>query len=142
MTESKLRDSVGLLLIISHFVVIMVIIVLTLFLERFTFDEMTTAIALILPMFAVYTTVIIKHIIGNRENVNAAPKTVTRNFAFISFFLPILFILAILLIVLSRSEKKGFENFEQFKITLGIIESVFAIYVGQIINSLFKSKTN
>ena len=51
MTEVQLKSRVGLFLIISHFSIILFIVILYLF-NGFLFEEMTTAIALIIPMFS------------------------------------------------------------------------------------------
>jgi hypothetical protein len=91
MTESKTRTALGLFLVISHFAVLLLIITLH-FLGGFKFDEMTTAVAIITPMFASFTTVIVNQVITERSGVAAASENVSAPFVFLSFFFPVLFV--------------------------------------------------
>ena len=139
MTEDKLKSTLGIILVIAHFLVILLVIVFY-FLEAFLFEEMTTTLALIIPMFAVYTTAIIKSIIDNKntEHDPTVPlRNVTNSFVFVSLFLPVLFTLFVLALVVLKAFNVGFDKFEQFKILIGLAETIFGIYVGQIIGSLF-----
>jgi hypothetical protein len=139
MTENKLKSTLGIFLIIAHFVVILMVVVFY-FLDAFLFEEMTTTLALIIPMFAVYTTAIIKSIIDNRNiehNPTIPVPHVTNSFVFVSLVLPALFALFVLGLVTLKAFSVGFDSFEQFKILIGLAETIFGIYVGQIIGSLF-----
>jgi small-conductance mechanosensitive channel len=143
VTEDKLKSTLGILLVIAHFLVILLVVVFY-FLEAFLFEEMTTTLALIIPMFAVYTTAIVKSIIENRNiehNPTVPVRNVTNSFVFISLVIPVLFTLFVLALVVLKAFNVGFDKFEQFKILIGLTETIFGIYVGQIIGSLFdKSK--
>ncbi len=73
MTESTLRIATAGLFVVSHFLTL--VLVGALYLKRgFTFEETTTTIAIIAPLFAGYTTLIVKHIIANR-NRKSDPST-------------------------------------------------------------------
>ena len=137
MTEVQLKSRVGLFLIISHFSIILFIVILYLF-NGFLFEEMTTAIALIIPMFSIYTTAIIKHIIANRTQRQAWSKTGTGEYTFIVFFIPSLFVFFLVVIVFLNVF--NVVAFEQFKIMLGMSETAFGTYVGLILSSMFEIK--
>jgi lysylphosphatidylglycerol synthetase-like protein (DUF2156 family) len=60
MTDTTLRTRVGLFWVFAHFAIITAIII-CFFLKGFEFDEMTTLLAVIIPMFAGTTTVIVRY---------------------------------------------------------------------------------
>ncbi|SRR6266404_2893941 len=139
MTESKTRTALGLFLVVSHFAVLLLTITLH-FYGGFTFDEMTTAVAIITPMFASFTTVVVSHVIAERSEVRASGK-VSGAFAFLSFFFPVLFVGFLVAVILLRAFNLAIENFEHFKVLLALGETAFAVYIGQFIRSLFKQAT-
>jgi hypothetical protein len=140
MTESKTRTALGLFLVISHFAVLLLIITLH-FLGGFKFDEMTTAVAIITPMFASFTTVIVSQVITERSQVAAASENVSAPFVFLSFFFPVLFVGYLVAVILLRAFNLAIENFEHFKGLLALGETAFAVYIGQFIKGLFKQAT-
>lgn len=137
MTETHLQNKVGIFLIISHFVLIIESILLYLA-GGFLFEEMTTIIALIIPMFSVYTTAIIKYITSNRIQKKTDKKKVTNEYVFIVFFIPSLFILLLVSILLLKALNIGFSSFENFKIMLVTSETIFGTYVGLVLSSMYK----
>lgn len=139
MKEVQLRNRVGIFLIISHFCVILTVIGLYLA-GGFLFDEMTTTIALMMPFFASFTTVIVKFVIKNKYQTRGKSKNISGMFAFIGFLLPCLFIAVILAAIVLKALNVGFSSFEEFKTVVTIFETVFAVYVGQVVFSLFKGQ--
>lgn len=137
MTRLQLKNKIGMFLIISHFVIIFLVVILYLF-KGFLFEEMTTTIALIIPMFSIYTTAIIKYIIANSKLNRGFSETVTKEFVFITFFVPSLFVFFLTAIIILKALNIGFSDFEQFKIMLAISETVFGAYVGLVMSSLFE----
>ncbi len=137
MTRSQLKSRIGLFLIISHFAIILLVVILFL-MEGFKFEEMTTTIALIVPMFSIYTTAIIKHIIANSRQRQGYSEAVTKEFVFITFFVPSLFVFFLTAIIVLKTLNIGFDKFEQFKIMLAVSETVFGAYVGLVMSSLFE----
>lgn len=85
MTRARLRNSLGIILILGHFGILS-LLVLGFIKERFLFTEFTTSIALIFPMFAGYTTAIVRFILQNPENKKTKEINLTGMYAFISFF--------------------------------------------------------
>ena len=140
MTKTQIKTRVGLFLIISHFTIVILVVILSLF-GGYKFEEMTTTIALIVPMFSVYTTAIIKYIIKNSQRTKAESDFVTKEFAFITFFIPSLFVALLAAITVLKSLNIGFKNFEQFKTMLAICETVFGAYIGLLISSLFHERS-
>ena len=138
MKESKLKSILGLLIIISHFIAILLTIFLWI-LGGFLFDEMTTTVALIIPLFSIYTTAIIKDVIANRVSRPTKQKTVSPEYVFITFFIPGIFVFLLISIIILKSFNIGFEDFEQFKIMLGLLQTIFGAYMGLVLSSQFKN---
>lgn len=138
MNEKQVKNRVGIFIVCSHFFVI-VLTFMFFFASGFDFDEMTTIIGLVSPLFAGYTTVIISYIIKNRRDVRLHSSTVNTPYIFLSFLTPSIFVLLVLLLVVLQAWDIGFNNFNQFKAALTLIEGAFSVYVGQFIYSMFKS---
>ena len=136
MTEIDLKNRIGLFIIIFHFLSIILILILYL-LNGFLFDEMTTTIALVIPMFSIYTTTIIKRIISSKLKSNLNSPHVSNEYVFITFFIPSLFIAFLYVIILLKAFNIGFNSFEEFKIMLAVTETAFGTYMGIVLSSLF-----
>ena len=139
MSEVELRNRVGVFLIAAQFGILLLIMSLY-FAGGFLFDEIATSVALVVPMFAVYTTAIMKHFVKTRRHVNKKSRPVTNAFAFISILIPTSFVLLIAAIIILKSQNIAFSSFDEFKTTLALLESAFAIYIGQVIYSLFQTE--
>lgn len=139
MTENSLKITVGLCVVLSYFSLIILVIVLYA-LGGFLFEEMTTTTALIVPMFGVYTAAIIKYILANRAMSDDKSAIVTKAFLFISFFLPFVFIASLCSIILLKAYNIAFSNFDQFKLTLGVLQTAFGVYMGLLLTTLFDIK--
>ena len=139
MTENSLKINVGLSVVLSYFSLIILVIVLYAF-GGFLFEEMTTTTALIVPMFGVYTAAIIKYILANRAMSDDKSAIVTKAFLFISFFLPFVFIASLCSIILLKAYNIAFSNFDQFKLTLGVLQTAFGVYMGLLLTTLFDIK--
>ncbi len=137
MTEQRLKTGLGIFLILAHFSILLLVIFFWL-LGGFRTEEMTTAIAIIAPFFASYTTAIIRHIIESKNRVRDSGRSVNAVFTFISFFIPTLFVLLVGSAVVLKAFNIALASFEDFKLMLGAAETIFGIYVGQLIFSLFE----
>jgi hypothetical protein len=136
MTEQSLKVTVGLSVVLAYFILIILVIVLY-SVGGFLFEEMTTTTALIVPLFGVYTTAIIKYILANRAIAVDKTAIVTKSFIFISFLLPGVFIVSLCLIVLLKAYNIAFSGFDQFKLTLGVLQTAFGVYMGLLLTTLF-----
>jgi hypothetical protein len=54
-------------------------------------------------------------------------------------FVPAVFVLVLVAIICLRAYNVGISSFEQFKTMLALVEGVFAVYLGPIIQSLFSA---
>jgi len=139
INENNLRNTIGVFIVISN--MLMIIAVFVFYISGgFLFDEMTTSISLIAPMFSIYTTLIIKNIVANKNKTISDSKVVTKTYGFIAFLMPSVFILFMLIIIALKAFNIGFASFEQFKTTLALGETVFGAYVGMVFSPLFESK--
>lgn len=141
MLESRVRAIVGLFLVASQFgLMLLVIFLFAVPRPRgFTFEEMTTTLGIFLPAFAAYTVPITRHIVDNRYKKTRG-RQVDGLFVTLAFALPMLFAAIVAGCTLLKAFGYAFENFEQFKTFLGIIQSAFAVYVGLFVTSLFESR--
>jgi hypothetical protein len=101
---------------------------------------MTTTIAIIVPMFSVYTSAIIKNIIAERTVLNDRSPPVSGQYVLLSWALPSVFVAAIFAVVMLKAFNLGFSSFEEFKGVLMAAEAVFGAYVGLVIGSMFDLK--
>jgi hypothetical protein len=65
MTKKALADSVGLFLVVAHFATLVLLCIFWR-LDLYTFEEFTKSIAVIGPLFAVYTPTVIRALLANR----------------------------------------------------------------------------
>jgi hypothetical protein len=63
-------------------------------------------------------------------------------FRVMSLAIPGLFVIVVFASIVLWAFKKGFTEFDQFKILVGLIEGGFGVYVGQFIYALFKKKAD
>jgi hypothetical protein len=140
MTERQVQTTVGVLFIISHFAIL--VLVAAFYIARgFTFEEMTTTISIVAPVFAGYTLIIVRAIIADRNNTSsgAHDKPSAGLFVFLSLFVPIVFVTLLAAIIVLRAYNLGITSFEQFKTMLALIEGTFAVYLGPIVQALFSA---
>ena len=135
MNELKLKNRVGLFLIIAQFALVCLIFVLYLF-GGYDFSELTDTIALMFPMLSVYTAGMLKFFISNRNVLptTSQPRIVTGSFVFLTWFFTGLFIFLLFTIIILKP--LHFFDFEQFKALLAIIETCFAGFTGAVISAL------
>ena len=137
MTEQKLRDQVGIFLILSNLVVVITALVFY-FLGGFLFEEITTTVALIVPMFSVYTTAIVKSFIEHRRNISDKSHVVSGTYVFVVWLFPTSFTIYLVSLVVLKAFNIGFSSFEQFKAFLIASETIFGAYVGLVLGSMFR----
>ena len=137
MTEQRLHNQVGVFIILANVFVIAETLVFY-FAGGFAFDEMTTTVALIVPMFSVYTIAILKSIIGGRRRTVDRSHVIAGQYVFVSWLLPVVFTVLLMTIVALKAYNVGFESFEQFKNLLIASETMFGSYVGVILGSMFR----
>ena len=127
---------IGMFLILANLLVVSTTLIFF-FLHGFLFEELTTTIALIVPMFSVYTTAVIKSIIANRAKRNDETPLVSGQYIFISWLFPVIFTVYLLSLVVLKAFNLAFSSFEQFKTMLVGSETIFGAYAGLVISSMF-----
>ena len=136
MTEQQLKNHIGVYIIVAN----LCLVILTLavyFAGGFLYEEMTTTIALLVPMFSIYTTAIIKFIIENRTTLKDRSRNVSTTYRLVSWLIPICFTMYLGSIIMLKALNFGFSSFEQFKGLMLISETMFGAYVGLILGAMF-----
>jgi hypothetical protein len=142
MEKNKFKNRLAILLILSHVIAIVQVIVLY-FSIGFKISELTTTLSMLTPIFTVYTTLIIKNIIENKVKVTDTSQVeFTETYVFISFFIATGFTIYLFTINLLKAFNIGFSEFDNYKTLLGISETLFGLYLGQIIPDVYKSEKN
>ncbi len=139
MTERQVRTRVGIFLVVSHVAILLLLVLLSLA-GGFTWPELTTSIALIVPVFVGSTTAIVKSFIDNRKQVENQSPAMHGAFVVIAFLLPGVFVGFLGLIIMLKAFNWGIADFEHFKGLLALGETGFAVYPGYVIQSLFAGK--
>lgn len=139
MNKSLFQHILGWVLILAHCAIFALIVYCNLK-AGYDFSKLTTTLALIVPMFAGYTSVIVKFIIQNAQQPSNGQVAVSWSMVMLSFFFAVIFVTAIIVVVLLRTWNVAFGDFDQFKWILGAIETAFAIYLSQIISSVYGSE--
>ena len=135
MTMHAHKISLGIFLVVTHFGILLSIFAFWIK-GGFLFDEMITALGLIAPLFAGYSTVIFAYITDHQRGT-PPPEPVTVSYRVTSFFVALMFAVVVGGAVVLWAYKIGFTDFEQFKIVVGLLEGLFGVYVGQFIYSMF-----
>jgi MFS family permease len=134
------KITIGMFLIVTHFGILLAVLGFWIS-GGFLFDEMVTALGLIGPLFAGYTTVIFSYITDQKRG--APPdEPVSIPYRAASFLVAFLFALVVGGSVVLWAYKKAFTEFEQFKVLVGMLEGAFGVYVGQFIYSMFPPAAN
>ncbi|MFC1805901.1 hypothetical protein ACFL09_02850 [Planctomycetota bacterium] len=100
------------------------------------FPELTTTLAIVLPMLATHTVVAVEYFIRHRHKVGRS-RRVTAPYAVISILFPICFFGALYTLIFMNHYTVLFESFDQFKWALGAAEMLFGVYVAKTAASLF-----
>lgn len=139
MTENGMRVRLALFAIVVHFIALGLIVVLF-FAKGFLFEEMTTCLGITAPMFAGQTALAYRWIMNNRIRRADRSKRITMSVVFVSFVIPLLFVLTLGGATMAKAFNFGFASFEDFKIFLGAIEAFFGIWFGTIVSDWFKAE--
>ncbi|HTD83290.1 MAG TPA: hypothetical protein VK648_05800 [Gemmatimonadaceae bacterium] len=135
MTDAELRTRIGLFWVITHFAIIATIIV-CFFLGGYEFPDMTTLLAIVVPMFAGITTVVIRYFAQHRHDAPRG-KRVNAAYVTLTWLLPVLFSMTIALTIILRALNRAFEDFDQAKLFLTALEALYVTYTGYLLAPLF-----
>jgi hypothetical protein len=133
MTEGTLRFRLGIGLVVSHVAAIFALIVLTA-IDRFTIDEMFNTLGVMVPLFAAYTTAIVRRIVHEvvSEDDN---KPVSSGKTVVSGLFPTAFVVFVMGVILWKAF--GSLRFESLIKLLALSETLLGVYVGIVVEALF-----
>ncbi|WP_237561811.1 hypothetical protein [Flagellimonas algicola] len=137
MKENTIRTILCYAFILSHFGIILYLVYLHFYNEWINVGDFTASIAILTPAFTITTTAILKYVIDNRSIELSNGETANSMFVFVSFFIPIVYILSLIFII----NRQTLEPINDYVAVLGILESLFGIYIGYVIRSLFDKKS-
>lgn len=139
MKESQLKKRIFYFLLFAKVITILVILI-EWQLRAYTKMEMFGTLTLILPLFTVYTTLMFKQFVQNKyvTNEKQASKTLTSTFRTSVFF--VLPIYVIMIIAIIHGKATHIFKYEEMQAAIGLVESGFGVYVGQIVFELFKKE--
>jgi predicted tellurium resistance membrane protein TerC len=140
MREKQLRVIIGIGLVAGHLITILTILGLYT-LGGFAFDEMTTAVGLVSPMFVAYTSVIASYFARHRFRSASLGKIIEPAFVAMTMAAPALFIFVVLGATMMKAFNIAFASFDEYKTTILGIETVFGVYLGRFMPILFESKS-
>jgi Na+/proline symporter len=97
---------------------------------------MTTLLAVVIPMFAGTSTVIVRYFAQHRHD-SPKGKRVNVAFATLTWLLPVVFTFTILLTIVLRATNRAFDDFDQAKLFLAGLEALFVAYIAYVLAPLF-----
>ncbi len=136
MNESKFKTRLTWYILISKILVILYIL-FEYSVKGYDIEQTMSLISLIIPLFAVYLTAMIKDFSENRyvETEKKKEKLVKKSFVYLSNFLFLLYPLSIIFIIYEGAEMASFKFTQS---GLAIIETGLGAYIGQIVFSMFR----
>ncbi|MEL6169868.1 MAG: hypothetical protein AAFR35_14360 [Pseudomonadota bacterium] len=141
MSEIKIRETLGVLIVIYHFGLIGALSYFW-YTGGFSFDEFTTTLAILIPVLSGYVAGVVSYFSKKRFVRTDRSRMVSRVFIGLSIFFPSALTLSVGFIMYSYAYGSVFSDFEQFKLTFAAIEGVFATYLATTANSLFRTAPN
>jgi Na+/H+-translocating membrane pyrophosphatase len=136
MRDIELRTFVGIFWVATQFLTL-IVIVTCFFLHGFEFDEFTTLLSIVIPMFAGVTTMIVKYFAKHRHSV-ARGRSLSSGYVILTWLLPSVFSILVIVTIIARATNRAFDNFEQAKLFLTTLESVYVGYIGYLFAPLFE----
>lgn len=134
MNERTMRAVVGLSFIAEHFILLILVAVLTIA-DKFTADELFTTFGIIGPLFAAYTTASVKKLLTQIPERHLEPVAWERSV--LSFTVPIFYFVAVVAIIFWKA--LGSLTFDAFVKLIGVAETFVGVYVGMVVENLFGS---
>ena len=134
MYDRTLKNVVALTFIVGHIALVFQIGALWYLDNAFDFSEVLDACLIVTPMIAAYASGMVRYVFFAPANVSRGPKRsptfVTATALVVSAFFFVLAMMAI-------AKSNGKITFESYKRALAGIDTVFAIYLSQLVASLF-----
>ncbi len=142
MKKNKLKNIILIFMLIAK-IFTMGVILFHSATQGLTKSETISAFTLILPLFTVYLTVMIKDIVDNPYKTKKKKTEVVRvksSISLITFIVFPVYFLAIVMSINQTAQGNEFFSGDGLQQIIAIIESAFGVYVGLIVFSLFKKE--
>jgi hypothetical protein len=139
MTENSFRNRLGILMVIAHFTIVLFMVGMRV-IEYFDDSTLKVSLPIVIPLFATYTTLVVRYLIEHKTQITDKSRQMTPGFVFIASFIPAVFVLFMLLIIIKQAFRPG--SIESFAVLLGLGETIFGAYLGYIFKDLFPAKKN
>jgi hypothetical protein len=137
MSEKKLKEYLALTIFLLNASILSFQALLMRF-GGFDFDQFTTVVGITLPMFSCHAVAATNYLASERITKKDDSQTIRPSFIFVSFAVPSALAISIILIMLTQALGGGpFNNFEDFKKALLLLESAFSAFIGKTIYTLF-----
>lgn len=137
MPQNKLINIISIGFILSHFMVSLLIVIFRI-IEWYDLETLQISFSIITPLFVSYTTIIIQHIIENRNKLSLSKKNMSYLFSFLSISSLVVFIIFNLIVIIKQAFSPV--SIKEFGTLLGLSEVLFGIYLGNTLKSLFQNK--
>jgi hypothetical protein len=133
MTKQSTQEAVGVFIIVSHFALVALVLI-AFFAGGMIFEQFTTTIALVVPLFATSTATIIMAF--RRRPARSAAHQERPVFVFVAFLVPAALTLYLAAaIVAFVTNHLG--DFEQLKGLIAIGETAYGTYLASVVDHLF-----
>jgi hypothetical protein len=137
MTKTTIRTSLGLTLVGSHLLILAGILIAPYF-SALTWNESVGFTEVVAPLFAGYTTAIVKYFINNAAVLaNPGEPRVSMPYIVVSFLPTVLLVLLVAVIVIAHATNNSPATFEQSRTAIAGLEALFGVYVGFVLEDLF-----
>lgn len=135
MKEQTLNARLAQTVVGTHFLTLLCLLIY--FLKGgFTFDEFRSTMALVLPMFAVFTTMAVRQTLDSLHSADSSVCVKGADATTLLVF-PVCFLVLLLASIVAYGEARVFSSFGEFTWTLTAIESGFGVFVGQIVKKMW-----
>lgn len=141
MTERQLQNAISVSLILAHFLILLLLLVAYL-LGGLKPGELKDSLSIVVPMLGALTGLAVNYVIGvkTKKKMLAASHELSGIYVFTALFLPGLFVLTIAMLVVMKALNRGISSPDQFKTALAAAETIFGLYTGKVLGSLFEKR--
>jgi hypothetical protein len=140
MTEQRLRDRLSIFLLCSQ-IAVPAMVAVAYFCDGFTKEEFTQINEIVTPMVAAVGGYAITHIVKTRNRVSK-PDRASLNGLFVGTVvtIPIIFVILIAAVVGMKAFNWGIRDFEDLKVVLATLNTLFGATCGTLLASLFEKE--
>jgi hypothetical protein len=134
MRLNKLKISVGIFMICSHFGAMLLVICLAA--RYFTFDQALDIVLILAPLFSAFTLGIVSDFVRNRTS-HATGPLVNRPFVFVTLFFPFIYTVAVFGLIIAWP-MGWIAKIEQLRRGVAACETLIGAGLGIVMGTLFE----